>query len=137
MKFDTLTGVRDASFGDAPNGAVVVDPSGAMVGDNCRSAIALPGGKTLLIGSAGPANQVAQDAAFVVLDADGKLDAAYGDGAHTIAFGPDGGGNDQLWGGAVSGDFALLVGYRGGGAAADQTADKNDDAYLVLLPVQP
>ncbi len=136
MKFDTTTGARDTSFGDAPNGAVLVDPSGAMVGDNCRNAIALPGGKTLLIGSAGPNNQVAQDAAFVVLDAAGKLDVAYGDGAHTIAFGADGGGNDQLWGAAVSGDFALLVGYRGGGAAADQTADKNDDAFMMLLPLQ-
>src|SRR5690606_29276926 len=117
------------------SGAVVIDPSGQMVGDNCRNAIAFPGGKTALIGSTGPNNQPTQDAAIAVLDADGTLDTSFGTGVIVFAFGDGQGGNDQLWGGAVAGDNAIFVGHRGGGAAADQSADNNDDAYIVVLPL--
>lgn len=135
LRFEIATGARDTAWGGAPNGAVVIDPSGQMVGDNCRNAIGLPGGKTALIGSTGPNNQPAQDAVIAVLDADGTLDASFGTGIHIFTFGDGDGGNDQLWGGAVAGDHALFVGHRGGGAAADQTADNNDDAYMVVLPL--
>jgi uncharacterized delta-60 repeat protein len=136
MRFDVTTGVRDLTWGDAPNGTVLIDPSGTMVGDNCRNAIALPDGKTVLIGSTGPSNMPAQDAVFAVLDATGHLDPAYGDGVHIYAYGGGAGGNDQLWGGVVSGDNVLLVGFKGGGPAAMQTEAMNDDSYAIVLPLQ-
>jgi hypothetical protein len=78
----------------------------------------------------------AQDAVFAVLDQGGALDAAYGGTPHLYQLGGGEGGNDQFWGGTVSGDHALIVGWRGGGPAAMQTATMNDDAYVVVLPIQ-
>jgi uncharacterized delta-60 repeat protein len=133
LRFNLATGVRDLTWGGTTNGAAVVDPSGAKLGSNCRNAVALPGGRTALIGSMGPANLPAQDAVIVILGADGKVDTTtYGDGIHTFALGAD--GNDQLWGGAVSGDAAIFVGYKGGGAT--QTETTNDDGYAVVLPLR-
>jgi uncharacterized delta-60 repeat protein len=133
LRFNLATGARDPAWGGAASGAVLVDPSGAMLGSNCRNAIALPGGRTALIGSTGPSNLPAQDAVLVILDASGKVDTAtYGDGIHTFPLGAN--GNDQLWGGAVSGDTAVFIGYKGGGAT--QTATSNDDAYGIILPLR-
>ncbi len=132
LRFNATTGARDTTWGGAPNGAVVIDVSGAMIGDNCRSALALPGGKTALIGSTGPSNMPAQDAAIAILDATGMLDTAYGDGVHTFVLGAN--GNDQFWGGAVSGTNLLIVGYQGGGAAPTETL--NDDSWGVIVPLQ-
>lgn len=136
LRFDVVTGERDATWGGVDNGAVLIDPSGELIGDNCRGAVALPEGKTLLYGSSGPGNQVTQDAAIAVLDADGRLDASYGSGLALWAFGGGEGGNDQLWGGAAGDGVVILTGYRGGGAAADQSADLNDDAYMIVLPIR-
>jgi uncharacterized delta-60 repeat protein len=133
MRFSLATGARDLTWGGAANGAVVVDPSGTMLGSNCRNAVALAGGRTALIGSTGPANLPAQDAVIVILDPDGRVDTAtYGDGIHTFPLGAN--GNDQWWGGAVSGEAAVFVGYKGGGAA--QSDATNDDAYAVVLPAR-
>jgi uncharacterized delta-60 repeat protein len=133
MRFNIATGARDLTWGGAANGAVLVDPSGTMLGSNCRNAVALPNGRTALIGSTGPANMPAQDAALVILGPEGRVDTAtYGDGIHTFPLGAN--GNDQWWGGAVSGDAAVFVGYKGGGAA--QTETTNDDAYAVVLPLR-
>lgn len=131
LRFSALDGTRDPTWGGAPNGAVLIDPSGMQVGNNCRNAVALPDGRTVLIGSTGPANQPAQDAAFVVLTAAGMLDAGFGGGIQTFAFGTN--GNDQFWGGAFNDGNALFVGYKGGGTA--QTQALNDDAYAVILPI--
>jgi uncharacterized delta-60 repeat protein len=131
LRFDLQTGVRDLTWGSV-NGGVLFDPSGAMLGSNCRNAIALPGGKTLMIGSTGPSNVPAQDAVFAVLDATGKLDTTYGSGIHKYPLGAN--GNDQFWGGAVSGDQVTVVGYHGGGAAPTET--NNDDAYGVVFTVR-
>jgi len=131
LRFDLQTGVRDLTWGSA-NGAVVFDPSGAMLGSNCRNAVALPGGKTLLIGSTGPGNMPAQDAVFAVLDGSGKLDTTYGSGIHKFPLGAN--GNDQFWGGAVSGDQVSVVGYHGGGAAPTET--NNDDAYGAVFTIR-
>lgn len=132
LKFDVATGARDATWGGAPKGAVLVDPSGTKLGSNARGAVGLPGGKTLIHGSTGPSNMPEQDAVFVVLDESGELDAAYGTGIHVIKLGSD--GNDQLWGGAVSGGLVALVGYEGGGAT--QTEAMNDDAYALVFELQ-
>jgi uncharacterized delta-60 repeat protein len=131
LRFDLQTGVRDPVWGSV-NGAVVFDPSGAMLGSNCRNAIALPGGKTLLIGSTGPGNVPAQDAVFAVLDGNGRLDTTYGSGVHKYPLGAN--GNDQFWGGAVSGDTVTVVGYHGGGTAPTET--NNDDAYVAVFTLR-
>lgn len=132
MRFAISDGERDGSWGGVTGGAVLVDPSGAALGSNCRNAIALPDGKTLLIGSTGPSNMPAQDAAFVVLDATGRLDTAYGTGIQTFELGSN--QNDQFWGGAVSGNFAMVVGYQGGGATPTETV--NDDSYGVVFELR-
>lgn len=129
MRFALADGARDTAFGGATNGAVVVDPSGLMLGDNCRNALALPGGRTLLLGSSG-SGVPAQDAAFVVLTATGQLDTGFGDGSHVFPFGSNRG--DQLWAGAVNGQSALLVGWSG---VATQSDTDNDDAFAVILPL--
>jgi hypothetical protein len=132
LRFDLATGARDLTWGGTTNGAVVFDPSGTMLGSNCRNAIALPNGRTALIGSTGPGNMPAQDAVFAILDANGRLDTSFGTGVHVYPLGAN--GNDQFWGGAVSGDSAVFVGYKGGGAT--QTETTNDDSYGVILPLR-
>jgi hypothetical protein len=129
MRFDINTGVRDTTWGGAPNGAVLFDPSATHDGANCRGALALPGGRTLLFGSVGPGNQPAQDAAFAVLSAAGLLDAAFDGGVHVYPLGQN--GNDQFWGAATQGNSAILVGYQGGGST--QTSSMNDDAFAAIM----
>jgi uncharacterized delta-60 repeat protein len=128
LRFNVNTGVRDLTWGGTTNGAVVFDPSGSMLGSNCRNAVALPDGKTALIGSTGPNNLATQDAVFAILDATGQLDTTYGTGIVKYVLGAN--GNDQFWGGAVSGDKLLVVGYQGGAASP---TTMNDDAYGVIL----
>jgi uncharacterized delta-60 repeat protein len=140
LRFDLSTGALDPTWAD--DGKMLFDPTpdDNMAGSNCRNAIALPGGKTLLIGSSsrgsnnGGANPEVQDAVFAVLDDTGALDTRYGTGIVTYALGDD--GVDQFWGGAVNGNNALIVGYRGAKAANAQTASDNDDAYAVILPLR-
>jgi uncharacterized delta-60 repeat protein len=136
LRFDLNTGVRDTTWGGAgfTDGKVFFDPSGTKLGSNCRGAFALPDGKTLLLGSMGPGNMPAQDAVFVILDATGKLDTAYGTGLHKYKLGVD--GNDQFWGAAVSGTKVAVVGWKGGGAAADQTETTNDDSFRVVFDLK-
>ena len=129
MRFDVTTGARDTSFGGAPNGAVLIDPSGMKLGSNCRNAIALPGGRTALLGSTGPSNMPAQDGAVAILKADVTLDTDYGTGVNTFALGAA--SNDQFWGGAVSGGHLMVLGWRGGGATPTETV--NDDAHGVVF----
>lgn len=132
LRFDVTNGARDLTWGGTLNGAVVIDPSGSMLGSNARDAVGLPGGETVLLGSTGPSNMATQQAVFMVLDANGALDTSYGTGIHVMPLGVD--GNDQFWGGAVSGDQVALVGYQGGGMT--QTATLNDDAYGVIFDIQ-
>ncbi len=128
MRFNINTGVRDTAWGST-NGAVVFDPSGAMLGSNCRNAVALPNGKTAMIGSTGPSNMTTQDAVLAIVSATGQLDTGFGTGIIKLALGAN--GNDQFWGGAVNGNKLLVVGYQGG--LATPTATMNDDAYGVIL----
>lgn len=143
LRFDAATGERDTSWGGASftDGKVLIDPTpdNKESGSNCRNAVALPGGKTLLIGSSNRSqndssnpNPHAQDAVFIVLDENGELDTKYGTGIVTYQLGDD--GADQFWGAAVSGDNVLIVGWRGTKGTASAT--NNDDAYAVLLPLE-
>lgn len=127
----SLAGVLDTSWGGAPGGVVLVDPSAVLETNNARGAVALPLGGVAIFGSTGPANQPAQDASFAILTRDGALDTRYGQGFDSFVFGND--GNDQFWGGAYNERQLLLVGYKGGGIA--QTSEVNDDAWAVLLPI--
>lgn len=134
LRLDATTGVRDLGWGGALNGAVLIDPSGAMLGSNARSALGLPDGSTVIIGSTGPGNMPAQDAVFAVLDASGVLDPWYGGtGINVLKLGAD--GNDQFWGGAVSGEYVVVVGYKGGGSA--QTDVMNDDSWGAVFKMKP
>jgi len=123
---------RDLTFNNTTNGALVFDPSSAMLGSNCRNAVALPNGKTLLTGSTGPSNLPGQDAVAAFVDADGQLDIAYGTGVHVFKLGAD--GSDQFWGGTVSGTKAIVVGFKGGGATQTETA--NDDSFAAIFDIQ-
>lgn len=127
LRFDTSSGERDTTFGGATSGAVLVDPTGMHTGSNCRNAVTLPGGKTALIGSAGPAGT--RDAALAVLKQNGTLDTSFGTGVVTFSLD---GAEDQWWGGAVSGGKLLLAGWKG---VTTQTDAANDDSYGVLLPL--
>ena len=100
LRFNLDTGARDTTWG-APaftDGKVLFDPTPGdnMAGSNCRNAVALPGGKTLLIGSSnrttnnGGANPEVQDAVFAVLTATGTLDTSFGTGVNTYKLGDDG-----------------------------------------------
>jgi uncharacterized delta-60 repeat protein len=129
LRISVVTGKRDLTWGGAGNGAVIIDPTGNKVADNCRGTAALPGRKTLLLGSTGPGGQPAQDAVFAILDATGRPDTSYGDGVHVFSLG----GNDAFWDGAASGSNIVIVGWKGSGAT--QTEAANDDAYAVLLPL--
>lgn len=112
----------------ASQGKYLLDPTGMNLGDNCRSAVALPAGRTALIGSGGPPN-TASDAYIVILDSTGKPDTAFGTGIMKF----DMGSNDQWFGGAVAtqGKRAMFVGFKGGGATPSATL--NDDSYVVSL----
>lgn len=132
MKFDITTLTRDTTFGNADKGAVIFDIKDTDASDYCRSAIALPDGKTLLVGSTGMSNEQGEmDAAFAVITEDGSLDVSYGKGRHFLSFG--GVGNDQLWSAAISGTTAMMVGFRG---QMTQTSASNDDAFVVALPLR-
>lgn len=143
LRFDAATGARDTTWGGSSftDGKVLVDPTpdNKEAGSNCRNAVSLGNGKTLLIGSSnraanssGNPNPGAQDAVFIVLDENGELDTTYGTGIVTYQLGDD--GADQFWGAAVSGNKALIVGWRGTKGTASAT--NNDDAYGVLLPIE-
>lgn len=135
LRFDTTTGVRNETFGGATEGAVTIDPTGAMTGSNCRNAIGINGGKTVLLGSAGPG--AARNAAFAVLTQGGQLDTSYGTGVATwdIVAGGASGTEDQWWGAAVSNGKLLLAGWRGIGTQTE-TANLNDDSYGVLIDLE-
>jgi hypothetical protein len=131
LRFDVNTGARDLAWGGAAGGAVMVYPNPAD-GDNCRGVVGLPGGKTIMFGSSG-SMAATRDAAFAVLAADGTLDPAFGAKANVLPLGAGDGADDAFWGGAVSGNHAVLVGFS---ARAAQTAESNDNAYLLFLPLE-
>lgn len=141
LRFDLASGVRDTTvWGD--NGLAFFDPTPAdnMAGSNARNTIALPGGKTMIVGSSSRTANTdmmtpqVQDAVFAILDEDGDLDTTYGTGIVTYQLGND--GLDQFWGGAVSGTNALIVGWKGSRTPSAQTTGDNDDAYIVILPLE-
>lgn len=120
----TANGALDTSW--ANQGKLLIDPTGMNLGDNCRNAIALPGGRTALIGSGGPPN-MASDAYIAIVDNTGKLDTAFGGGLLKFELGA----NDAMFAGAVAmqGGRALFAGFKGGGMTPSATF--NDDSYVI------
>ena len=125
----TATGTLDTTW--ANQGKYLLDPTGTNAGDNCRNAIALPGGRTALVGSGGPTTMTS-DAFVVILDSTGKPDTGFGTGIMKFEMGS----NDALFGAALAtnGKRALFAGFRGGGMTPSATS--NDDSYVVSLPLQ-
>lgn len=124
----TANGTLDTTW--ASQGKYLLDPTGMNAADNLRGNVVLPGGRTALFGSGGPANMTS-DAYLVILDSTGKPDTAFGTGIMKWELGA----NDQLFGGAVStqGKRAMFVGFKGGGATPSATS--NDDSYVISLPL--
>lgn len=135
MQIDTTTGALTKPWGGAADGAKLIDVSPNMTSSNCRNAVALPGGKTLMIGSTGQGNMAVQDAVFAIIDENGNLDTHYGPGIHRFKFTSADDKNDQFWGAAVSGTKVLVAGWRGTAGAA-QDATLNDNSFLVIFDLQ-
>lgn len=125
----TANGVLDGAWADG--GKYLLDPTGMNIADNCRDAIALPNGRTALVGSGGPARDTS-DAYIVILDNTGTPDSAFGTGILKY----DLGGNDAFFGGAVSQDrkHVLIAGFKGGGESP--SASSNDDSHVVSIALQ-
>lgn len=122
----TADGSLDTAW--ANGGNYVLDVTGTNIADNCRNAIALPNGRTALVGSGGPANATS-DAYIVVLDETGKPDPQFGTGILKYNLG----GNDAFFGGALStdGKRLLTAGFKGGGEMPNATS--SDASYVVSL----
>ncbi len=122
----TLDGALDRSFGT--NGLTRVDVTGED--DRGRNLVALPDGRTVLVGSGKPSG-TNLDAMVVRLTAAGALDPAFGQGGRRLY--DVGGPNDAFFGVALSPDGSRLaaVGYLGRETAG---SEKDDGAVLWLQP---
>jgi len=122
----TLDGALDRSFGT--NGTTRVNVAGDD--DRGRNLVALPDGRTILVGSGKPGGSNI-DAMVVRLQANGGLDTGYGQGGRKLF--DVGGPNDAFFGVAVSPDGSRVaaVGYLGRDTGGDE---KDDGAVLWLQP---
>jgi uncharacterized delta-60 repeat protein len=127
----TMDGELDTTWGD--DGAVVIDRDG--FNDNSRAIVALPDGAVLLIGG-GRADADTLDAFIAVLDGDGELDDRFGDDNSGKQVLDLGGVGDMLWNAVVApdGSRAVMVGHKGAGSSP--SADNNDDAAVLILPLE-
>jgi uncharacterized delta-60 repeat protein len=128
----TAAGALDTTYGTM--GAARVDVAGFT--DNGRALAVLPDNRVALFGGGRPtASDV--DAMVAVLTPDGKPDTSFApSGFRTYDLG---GNNDFFWAGSVAADkksFAV-VGIKSGTPAGDAAPAGNDDAALLILPVDP
>ena len=132
QRFDVVTGEADPTWGGAGNGVAGFNPLGptSTLTSGCDDAVALPDGRTLVLGSVGAGGFDEEDAVVAILGRDGVLDPA---SLRVVSFGPN--TDDLFTSGAVSGDRALVVGRRHEGNAPH--LDGSDDSYGMLLPVGP
>jgi uncharacterized delta-60 repeat protein len=121
----TLDGAVDRAFG--ANGMTRVDVAGED--DRGRNLVALPDGRSILVGSGKNAANI--DGMVVRLTADGNLDPGFGQGGRRLF--DVGGPNDSFFGVALSpdGSRVAVVGYLG---RETGTAEKDDAAVLWLKP---
>lgn len=122
----TLDGALDTSF--ATNGLARVDVAGED--DRGRNLVALPDGRTVLVGSGKPTASNL-DAMVVRLTPTGTLDPAFGEGGRKLY--DVGGPNDAFFGVALSPDGSRIaaVGYLGRDTSG---SEKDDGAVLWLQP---
>ena len=122
----TLDGALDRSFGTG--GLTRVDVAGED--DRGRNLVALPDGRTVLVGS-GKTSASNLDAMVVRLTPTGGFDPAYGEGGRKLY--DVGGPNDAFFGVALSPDGSRIaaVGYLGRETSG---SDKDDGAVLWLRP---
>ena len=128
----TAAGALDTTYGT--NGAARVDVAGFA--DNGRGLIVLPDKRVVMMGGGRPTMSDV-DAMVAVLTPDGKPDTSFApNGFRTYDLG---GNNDFFWAGSVAPDkksFAV-VGLKSGTPANDAGPPSNDDAALLILPVEP
>jgi uncharacterized delta-60 repeat protein len=122
----TLDGGLDRSFGTG--GTSRVDVAGED--DRGRNLVALPDGRTILVGSGKPGSSNL-DGMVVRLSANGVLDEGYGQGGRKLF--DVGGPNDSFFGVALSpdGTRVAVVGYLGRDTSG---SEKDDSAVLWLQP---
>lgn len=122
----TPDGALGTSFGS--NGPARVDVAGED--DRGRNLVALPDGRTVLVGSGKPGGSNV-DAMVVRLTTAGALDPGYGQGGRKLF--DVGGPNDSFFGVALSPDGTRLaaVGYLGRDTSG---REKDDSAVLWLQP---
>ena len=122
----TLDGALDRSFGTG--GLARVDVAGED--DRGRNLVALPDGRTILVGSGKPSGSNL-DGMVVRLTPTGALDPEYGQGGRKLF--DVGGPNDAFFGVALSpdGTRVAVVGYLGRDTSG---SDKDDGAVLWLQP---
>ena len=120
----TAAGELDTSFGS--DGVFRLDLAGQD--DRARNLTILPDGRIMVVGS-GKTTADAIDGLVVVLDADGALDTAFGDGGHLLV--DLGQTADGIFGVTVSADgsAAWLAGFSGG----TPDTDEHDDSVLLRM----
>ncbi|MDB4931867.1 MAG: hypothetical protein JWM10_4351 [Myxococcaceae bacterium] len=126
----SAAGALDPTWGTA--GVARLDL--AMFNDNARGAVALPDGRTLLLGGGRPTSDNV-DGMLAVLDGAGQPDPSFGArGIRTYDFG---GASDFFWGAALNParTRVALVGVRGVAAPSPDAGvtAANDDAVVYLL----
>jgi uncharacterized delta-60 repeat protein len=132
----SAAGDRDLTFGT--NGATIFDVGGYA--DNGRFGVALPNGRVMGIGAGRKAppsplpqgEQPEADGLVFILAADGKPDTSFGTNGFRLY--DVGGAADQFWAGSLSFDQKQVAVV---GIASGETATDDDDAALLLLPVEP
>lgn len=127
----TGDGELDPAYGD--NGAAVIDVAGLT--DQARTVLVLSDDRVVLLGNS-QAVEAEADALVAVLTPDGQLDDGFAsEGALVFDIG---GNNDTLNGGVISpdGSHLFMVARKGYTNDFPQTEDENQDAAVVLLPLQ-
>jgi uncharacterized delta-60 repeat protein len=123
-------GTRDNTWGT--DGLLTIDVAGFA--DNGRNVMALPDGRTMMIGGGRLTSENGDGMVAIVGDV-GQPDTLFDPSGYRIY--DLGGTADFFWGGAVSPDHSkvALVGLRGFGNAGTET--NNDDGAILILSAQP
>jgi uncharacterized delta-60 repeat protein len=124
----TNTGAQDATWGDT--GTLKLDLIGGD--ERGRHAVTLADDRVVLLGSATPLAAGNVDAMVSIATSNGALDTSFdADGVKTWSFGR----NDEAFFSGAVGPGGLQLAAAGYRVGAANTADENDDAVLLVLPL--